>query len=105
MQEQRRRPALDRIHQVAKARINTLMHLDPENPLPPPPKELKVGGELRSVEELRQMGLSRRPDLQALNNRVAAEEANLELAYKELYPHLEPFLMYDSFNANTPANR
>ena len=32
--EQRRRLELERMRQVAKARINTLMHLDPENPLP-----------------------------------------------------------------------
>jgi outer membrane protein TolC len=103
--EQRRRLELERMRQVAKARINTLMHLGPENPLPPPPKELKVDGDLRPVEELRQAGLARRPDLLALSNRVAAEESNLQLAYKEFYPDLEPFFMYDRFMGNTSGSR
>jgi outer membrane protein TolC len=81
------------------------MHRDPEDPLPRPPKELKVAGEPRSFQELRQAGLARRPDLQALSNRVAAEEANLELAYKEFYPDLEPFFSYDRFMGNTSGSR
>jgi outer membrane protein TolC len=103
--EQRRRLELERMRQVAQARINTLMHLEPDNPLPPLPKELKVDGETRSLQELRQAGLSRRPDLQALSNRVAAEEATLELAFKEYYPDLEPFFMYDRFMGNTSGSR
>jgi outer membrane protein TolC len=103
--EQRRRLELERMRQVAKARINTLMHLGPENPLPPPPKELKVDGDLRPVEEIPQTGLARRPDLQALSNRVAAEQANLDLAYREFYPDLEPFFMYDRFMGNTSGSR
>jgi outer membrane protein TolC len=103
--EQRRRLELERMRQVAKARINTLMHLGPENPLLPPPKKLMVDGELRPVEEIRQASLTRRPDLLAQSNRVAAEEANLQLAYKEFYPDLEPFFMYDRFMGNTSGSR
>jgi len=103
--EQQRRLELERMRRVAKSRVNTLMHLASENPLPPPPKNLKVGGEDRTLAELRQTGLARRPDLQAVRNRVAAEEANLELAYKEFYPDLEPFFMYDRFMGNASANR
>ena len=103
--EQRRRLELERMHRVAKARINTLMHRDPEEPLPRAPKELKVAGEPRSFQELRQAGLVRRPDLQALSNRVAAEEAALELAYKEFYPDIEPFFMYDRFMGNASGSR
>jgi outer membrane protein, heavy metal efflux system len=103
--EQQRRLELERKRQVAKARINTLMHLGPENPLPPPAKDLKVEGEKRPLAELRENGLARRPDLQAVRNRLAAEEANLELAYKEFYPDLEPFFMYDRFMGNTSGNR
>jgi outer membrane protein TolC len=103
--EQRRRLELERMRRVAKARINTLMHFAPESPLPPPPKELKVDGEIRPVPELREMGLARRPDLQAIRNRAAAEEAALELAYKEFYPDFEPFFMYDRFMGNTSGSR
>jgi outer membrane protein TolC len=103
--EQRRRLELERMRRVAKARINTLMHFAPESPLPPPPKELKVDGEIRPVQELREMGLARRPDLQAIRNRAAAEEAALELAYKEFYPDFEPFFMYDRFMGNTSGSR
>jgi len=103
--EQQRRLTLERMRQVAKARINTLIHQTPDQPLPAPPKELKVEGESRSVQELRQTGMVRRPDLQAARNRLAAEEAALELAYKEFYPDLEPFLMYDRFMGNTSGSR
>jgi outer membrane protein, heavy metal efflux system len=103
--EERRRLELERMRQVAKARINTLMHFAPENPLPKPPKELKVDGGIRPVQELREMGLARRPDLEAMRNRAAAEEAALDLAYKEFYPDLEPFFMYDRFMGNTSGNR
>src|SRR5262249_56721412 len=33
---------LERIRRVAVARLNTLMHLPPTTPLPPPPKQLVV---------------------------------------------------------------
>ena len=48
---------------------------------------------------------ARRPDLQALADRIAAEEAALGLAHKEFYPDFEPFLMYDRFIGNVPDNR
>jgi outer membrane protein TolC len=103
--EQDRRLELEQMRQVAVARINTLMHLSPDTVLPPPPKQLDVLEELPSAEALRATALARRPDLQALADRIAAEEASLGLAHKEFYPDFEPFFMYDRFMGNVSDNR
>ncbi len=100
-----RKLTLERMHQIAVARINTLMHARPDAPLPPPPKQLNVADALPDAQALRATALSQRPDLQALANRIAAEEASLALAYKEYYPDFEAFFMYDRFMGNTTASR
>jgi outer membrane protein TolC len=123
-----------RNREVAIARLNTLMHLPPDLPLPPPPRPVSwesviailpllpppvsglfagslgiaarfLPGPLPAVGELRSLALERRPDLQALANRINAEEASLALAYREYYPDFEPFFMYDRFMGNTPEMR
>jgi outer membrane protein TolC len=88
---------LERTRRVATARINTLMHLPPDAPLPPPPRELRVEGGLPEAAALRARALEFRPDLRALADRVAAEEASLALAQKEFYPDVELMGAYDSF--------
>jgi outer membrane protein TolC len=103
--QQERQVTLERMRRVAVARINTLMHQAPDLPLPPPPKEVGDALSLPEPQGLRAEALARRPDLQALANHIAAEQASLELAYKEFYPDLEPFFMYDRFMGNTSANR
>ncbi len=103
--ETQRRVTLDRMRQVAVARINTLMHLPPDGPLPPPPRQLAMGAVLPEAGQLRAAALVRRPDLQALANRAAADEASLALACKEYYPDFEPFFMYDRFMGNTSQSR
>jgi outer membrane protein TolC len=103
--EQDRRLELEQMWQVALARINTLLHLPPDSPLPPPPKQLDVTEELPDVQALRAAAVARRPDLQALADRIAAEEASLGLAHKEFYPDFEPFFMYDRFMGNVSDNR
>jgi outer membrane protein TolC len=103
--EQDRRLELEQMREVTIARINTLMHLAPESPLPPPPKELNLTDGLPDAEALRTAALARRPDLQALADRIAAEEASLGLAHKEFYPDFEPFFMYDRFMGNVSNNR
>jgi outer membrane protein TolC len=99
-----RRLALERMRQVTGARINTLMHVPPDAPVPPPPKELRAGDALPDAPTLRALALARRPDLLALANRVRAEEAALRLACKEFYPDFEPFVMYDRFMGNNETN-
>jgi outer membrane protein TolC len=103
--EQDRRLELEQMRQIAVARINTLMHLAPDRLLPPPPKQLRLTDELPDAQVLRATALARRPDLQALADRIAAEEASLALAHKEFYPDFEPFFMYDRFMGNVSDNR
>jgi cobalt-zinc-cadmium efflux system outer membrane protein len=103
--QQERRFLLERMRRVAQARLNTLRDLPPETPLPPPPRVLPDPGPLPDPTALRAAALARRPDLQALADRIAAEEAALALAYKEFYPDFEPFVMYDRFMGNTTDSR
>jgi outer membrane protein TolC len=103
--EQNRRLELEEMRDIAIARINTLMHLAPDCPLPPPPKDILVTEELPDVQALRATALARRPDLQALADRITAEEASLGVAHKEFYPDFEPFFMYDRFMGNVSDNR
>ncbi len=86
------------------ARINTLLHLPPNAPLPSPPAKISPDDALPDVAALRAAALARRPDLQAQADRIAAEEAMLALAHKEFYPDFEPFVMYDRFMGNNQTN-
>jgi outer membrane protein TolC len=103
--ERQRRLTLERMQEVAVARINTLLNRPPTVPLPPPPQKVTVGDGIPDAESLRSVALSRRPDLLALNNRIAADQASLGLAYKEFCPDLEPFFMYDRFMGNNDQNK
>jgi outer membrane protein TolC len=103
--EQERRLALEQMHKVAIARINTLMHLPPDGPLPPTPKRIRLPVAVADAPALRALAVSRRPDLLALAERIRAEEAQLGLAHKEFYPDFEPFFMYDRFMGNTTQTR
>jgi outer membrane protein TolC len=103
--EQDRQLTMEETRRIAVARINTLMHLPPDSPLPPPPRRLSPGDGLPDAGELRAAALARRPDLQALADHIRAEEASLALACKEFYPDFEPFFMYDRFMGNVSDNR
>lgn len=94
---QERRLMLERVHEVAVARLNTLMHLPPDTPLPPPPRQLSVNDGLPDVTALRGAALSQRPDLRALASRVAAAQAAEALARREFYPDSEVMVAYDGF--------
>lgn len=95
--QQERRLLLERMREVIIARINTLVHLPTNSPLPPPPDKLSLTGHVPNVQELQAAALSHRPDLQALADRIAAEQASLALAQKEFYPDIEVMAAYDSF--------
>ena len=103
--EQERRLALEQMRKVAIARINTLMHLPPDTALPAPPKSVSPPAAMPEAAALRELAVSRRPDLMALADRIRAEEAQLGLAHKEFYPDFEPFFMYDRFMGNVSENR
>ncbi len=88
---------LEQRRNIIRARINTLMHLPPDHPVPAPPKELAVAETLPAVLDLRAAALAQRPDLQALAGRLAADQAALALAYKDYYPDVEVMAAYDAF--------
>lgn len=92
---------LEQSRQIAVARINTLLNLSPDIPLPPPPSELASTENVHDAASLRSLALSMRPDLIALSNRIRSEQASVALAYKEFYPDFTPFFMYDRFMGNT----
>ncbi len=87
---------LARRQTIAIARINTLLHRPPDCPLPPP-ANLSPPCDLPPVESLRDMALTRRPDLAAQSARIRAEQANVDLACKDYYPDLEIVGKYDAF--------
>jgi outer membrane protein TolC len=103
--QQERQLTLQRMRAVAIARINTLLHLPTDSPLPAPPKDIKVAAGLPDVRDLQARAVASRPDLRALADRLAAAGSSLALAYKEYYPDLEPYVMYDTFMGNMAENR
>jgi outer membrane protein TolC len=82
---------------IARARINTLLHREPQIPLPPPPRALEVPDELPDAAFLREEALARRPDLAAQAARIESEQSSVELALKEFYPDFEFMGRYDQF--------
>src|SRR5262249_61644989 len=86
---QERQVSLERQQPIAVARINTLLHLPPDAPLPPPPEKLRLGETLPEAAALRERALAARPDLRALADRVRAEQASLGLAHKEFCPDFQ----------------
>jgi outer membrane protein TolC len=92
-----RRLTIERNRTVARARLNTLMNLPADSPLPPPPKGLAKPEPVPDTVALREAAVLRRPDLQALKSRIAADQANLALAEREYYPDIEAMAAYDSF--------
>ena len=100
--QQERRMTLERMRNVAIARINTLRNLPPNEPLQRPPSKLHVGSQLPAVEDLRALALSHRPDLKALQERIKVEQAGLALAKREYYPDAEISAAYDTIMGNGP---
>jgi cobalt-zinc-cadmium efflux system outer membrane protein len=98
---QRRTLELERMRRVAMARINTLLHRAPDYPLPPPPNNVDISGDIPSVELLRQVAIERRPELAAEAARIRAERASLAAANLEYYPDLEIVGRYDGFWENS----
>jgi outer membrane protein TolC len=114
---EQRRIDLDQLLQVAVARINTLLHRDPDLSLPPPPEQLENLTVLPGVAELRERAIGQRPDLAALQARLNSEQNTLALTCREYYPDVEIMGRYDTFwtdpnqrsqigvNMNIPLNQ
>ena len=98
----RRRYELERMEQVAVARINTLLHRNADHPLPSPPAQLKQTTETPTAANLQELAIMRRPDLAAVEARIRAEQANVALAAKEFYPDIEIAGRYDAFWQEEP---
>lgn len=98
----RRRIELEQNAQIAIARINTLLHRQPDMPLLPPPRELLVAGDVPPGETLRQAAIQQRPDLSAIAARIQTERTAVELACKEFYPDFELMARYDAFWQEQP---
>jgi outer membrane protein TolC len=74
--------------QIVTERINTLLHRDPELPLPPPPRELEPDAAPHDLDvpALVARALEGRPELRALAAMVRAREAEVSLARREFLP-------------------
>jgi outer membrane protein TolC len=101
--QRQRRLSLERMRKVAIARLNTLLHMPPDAPLPTPPEGLPRDDQPLEVGALRTAALTRRPELRALADRVRAEEANVALASREFYPDIELSAAYDTIMGNGPT--
>src|SRR5260370_26276904 len=86
--ESERRLQVEQMRRVAIARINTLMHVSPDAPLPPLPKKVNLPPPVQDALTLRGMALARLPDLSALSERIRAEVAMLGLANKVITPDI-----------------
>ncbi len=94
---ERNQVELERMLNVARARINTLMHRTPDSPLPSSPSQLTTEFEPATPDVMRSIALQRRPDLASLSAKIQAEQAALALANKEFFPDFELMGRYDSF--------
>jgi outer membrane protein TolC len=94
---------LERVRKVAMARINTLRNVPPDEPLLPAPQKLGVGAGLPPVAGLQALALSQRPDLKALQDRIAVEQAALAVALRDYYPDAEVLAAYDTIMGNGPS--
>lgn len=101
--QQERGLTLDRMRKVSIARINTLRNSPVDEPLPVPPEQLKTKAELPPVESLRAHALAQRPDLKAMEDRIATEQTALALAFKDFYPDVEVAGAYNTMMGNGPA--
>jgi cobalt-zinc-cadmium efflux system outer membrane protein len=71
--------------------------LPPTLPLPPPPKEIQIEGELPDPQELLAQALTQRLDLMKLADQINAAKAAVRLAYKEYYPDIDAMAAFDAF--------
>jgi outer membrane protein, heavy metal efflux system len=93
--QEERLVSLRRGRLVAVARLNTLMHLPVDGPLPPP-ADAPRPAPLPEAARLREAALAR-PDVRAAAARVASEESALALAEREYKPDVEVMAAYDGF--------
>jgi outer membrane protein TolC len=94
---EQRRVEIDQSLEVTTARINLLLHREPDLALPLPPRRLETTAPRFTVANLRQVALEQRPDLAAMAARIQSEKHALALANQEYYPDFEVMGRYDTF--------
>ena len=81
---------------VAAEQIQTLLHRDPDAPLPPPPSELALPPDPPAeTDALVTDALSARPDVAAASARVRAGESRVDLARRDFFPDFTLQAAYD----------
>jgi outer membrane protein, heavy metal efflux system len=78
------------------ARINGLLHRDPEAALPPPPPELALPSAPATVASLAQLAVEGRPQRATAEARIHADETRVRIAERAYYPDVEVMGSYDS---------
>lgn len=82
-----RRIVLETALRVVVEQINALLHRSIDRPLPPPPQRLAVpAAPSDAPDRLIARALEGRPELAAAEARVDAEQARLDLAWREYFP-------------------
>lgn len=99
------RVMLESRRDVVAARLNALLHRDPSAPLAPPPASLPSPARLPSPsppsEDALAATLAARPEVRALDARIRALEAEVELARLGRRPDLAVMGSYDSMWGET----
>lgn len=91
------RLSLVRLEAVARARLNTLLNREPNEPLQAVPIDLMTPTPPDESSVLLAQALGQRPELQALAQQAEAERSKWALAHKEYYPDYEVLGAYDTF--------
>lgn len=91
------RLSLVRFEAVARARLNTLLNREPNEPLQAVPIDLMTPAPPEESSVLLAQALGQRPELQALAQQAEAERSKWALAHKEYYPDYEVLGAYDTF--------
>lgn len=83
---------------VTVAQMNELLHRDPERPLPPPTKDLVLGGvpDLQASKRLGDEAAAHRPEIEGARMHARAEQARGERAQRESYPDVVVSTSYNS---------
>ncbi len=83
---------------IAVAQMNELLHRDPELPLPPPPKELRLAPmpDVKDARRLAGDAVERRPEIVAARKHAEAERARVDKAARDYYPDVTVSTTYNS---------
>jgi outer membrane protein TolC len=83
---------------MVMAQMNELLHRDPGESLPPPPKELArpADPEVHDSKRLGEQAVTVRPDIAAMRERARAAQSRAERAGRDAYPDVTVSTSYNS---------